>query len=104
MKPEPTSEMFGTIPLSTRLAALIGSPVLRVKLDAPKGLKLAPREMAELLGTTEVVLATWRQRKTGPDFELLHDRFIRYPIEGVAEWIATRPWTRARPYMHEDQE
>jgi hypothetical protein len=109
MKAHTTSTTAGEIRLTGPLAALLGTSGLRVQLTThegeqlPESLKLPPREAAELLGTTEVVLATWRQRETGPRYELVRDRFIRYPIEGIAEWMATRPWTRARPYVSEQE-
>jgi predicted DNA-binding transcriptional regulator AlpA len=53
-------------------------------------LLLRPEEAARRLGLTIRALDKWRSRGIGPRYVRLSARAIRYPLDGLEEWIASR--------------
>ncbi|QQP94062.1 helix-turn-helix domain-containing protein (plasmid) [Skermanella sp. TT6] len=51
---------------------------------------LTPEELAELLDISPKTLQKWRARKTGPQHIRVSYRVIRYELEEVERWLATR--------------
>lgn len=57
-------------------------------LRAPSAVELiTPAELAAELNVTPETLRRWRKAGTGPDWIRVGDRFVRYPREGVQEWL-----------------
>ena len=92
----------GGMRVSDATAALLGGNEIQIVIAGAKaGVKLPPREAADLLGTDVMVLATMRARKRGPHYERKGNT-ITYSIEDIVRWLNERPWTRHRSAV--DQE
>lgn len=51
---------------------------------------LRPGEVAEILGVSPETLRRWRQDGSGPPFEQLSERTVRYPKAALEAWRAER--------------
>lgn len=57
---------------------------------------LSPAEAAAILGVAEETLSQWRYRRCGPPFIRVGRRFVRYPADELASWLAAHRVDPAR--------
>lgn len=52
--------------------------------------RIPPGEVSRITGIAEQTLAKWRMDRIGPPFERISGRCIRYPVDKLEQWLASR--------------
>jgi predicted DNA-binding transcriptional regulator AlpA len=52
---------------------------------------LDERKVAALLGISVLTLQKWRFLRKGPRYQKIGGKAVRYPVNGLREWLALRP-------------
>ena len=51
---------------------------------------IAPEDLAEWLQVSPWTIQKWRARRQGPPYQRVTHKTVRYDIEEVKHWLATR--------------
>jgi hypothetical protein len=61
---------------------------------------LTPDEVAKMLRVHQQTLRRWRADMEGPPFVILSERIIRYPAEGLRDWVDSN-WRTVNEANHD---